>query len=624
MHTYAARFVADQVTGRALAGVRVSVEDAETGLPVQTYRDGVPVSLVTGPNGLIPEWQTEKSTRRVTLTAGSVRLTRWCEEIHGTAADAVSLMDDRLAAAASAANQAATIRDGLEPRVQTVEARQTALESATGFGPSTPADGQTASLVLQPGTQTRAALEDVVGLVQEDGHVKHEAVKIGRTQLDFLYGNGGDRVQLRGIPGIEAVDGKPAPMPYFEVRAAREGEGTDIGHAIGGYQAHWVGDGTTPNDQPRSYWFVELKSLEYVPEGHEEARGGVGIGTSRRGTERPRAMYLHAGGRLGTIFHPELPFVEVTRNTALLFDDRQRGSYGIGTIHGGTIINGRREGNIGIKLESVADSAASRPLLEMARSRGTAAAPTDPATGDTLGEITWGSNLSPRVDRPQEYTHRSAAGVRAVMREDWTSTGRGSRVEILTSPLGSSARQVSATVQASGLVMDHRSSLTATDPTAEGTMVNLRREGYAHLKVESVGNGSFPTVRLSRSRGTVAAPSDPQINDSIGEIDFGSTTGGDDPSAYTHRSAGGVRMSMREDWTSTGRGSKVELMATAKGQSSRQVVATLQVPDQNERTGLILIARGADGTLGSREVLVGPRDSAGAGYMTLRIQNLPA
>lgn len=162
MYTYAAHFVVDQVTGRALAGVRVAVEDAETGLPVQAYRDGVPVSLVTGPNGLIPEWQTDENTRRVALTAGPVRLTRWCEELPGIAADAVSLMDDRLTNAVAAASQAATIRDGLEPRVQTVEARQTALESAAGFGPSTPEDGTTASYVLQPGSETRGALEGVI------------------------------------------------------------------------------------------------------------------------------------------------------------------------------------------------------------------------------------------------------------------------------------------------------------------------------------------------------------------------------------------------------------------------------------------------------------------------------
>ena len=161
MHTYAPAVIADQATGRPLAGVRVTVEDAETGAPVQPYRDGAPVQLVTGAYGLISEWQTDETTRRVALTAGSVRLTQWCEELQGTAADAVSLMDDRLAAAASAVSQAATIRDGLEPRVQTVEARQTALESAKGFGPSTPVDGQTASLVLQPGTQVGEAVSSV-------------------------------------------------------------------------------------------------------------------------------------------------------------------------------------------------------------------------------------------------------------------------------------------------------------------------------------------------------------------------------------------------------------------------------------------------------------------------------
>ena len=88
MYTYAARVIADQATGRPLAGVRVVAEDAETGLPVQAYRDGEAVSLVTGAHGLIAEWQTEETTRRVALTAGSVRLTQWCEEVMGGAQDA--------------------------------------------------------------------------------------------------------------------------------------------------------------------------------------------------------------------------------------------------------------------------------------------------------------------------------------------------------------------------------------------------------------------------------------------------------------------------------------------------------------------------------------------------------
>ena len=94
MHTYEARVIADQATGRPLAGVRVTVEDAETGVPVQPYRDGAPVQLVTGTYGLITEWQTDETTRRVALTAGPVRLTQWCLEVVATASTAGPRLDE--------------------------------------------------------------------------------------------------------------------------------------------------------------------------------------------------------------------------------------------------------------------------------------------------------------------------------------------------------------------------------------------------------------------------------------------------------------------------------------------------------------------------------------------------
>ena len=93
MHTYAPRVIADQATGRPLAGIRVTVEDAETGAPVQPYRDGAPVQLVTGAHGLITEWQTDDTTRRVALTAGPVRLTQWCEELVGASGQAITELE---------------------------------------------------------------------------------------------------------------------------------------------------------------------------------------------------------------------------------------------------------------------------------------------------------------------------------------------------------------------------------------------------------------------------------------------------------------------------------------------------------------------------------------------------
>lgn len=70
----------------------------------------------------------------------------------------------KVAEAKNAADRAATAQStavAAKSTADNVDARVTALESATGFGPSAPVDGQTASLVLQPGTQTRVAVSSV-------------------------------------------------------------------------------------------------------------------------------------------------------------------------------------------------------------------------------------------------------------------------------------------------------------------------------------------------------------------------------------------------------------------------------------------------------------------------------
>lgn len=90
MHTYAPAVIADQATGRPLVGVRVRVEDAETLAPVQAFRDGAPVTLVTGAHGLITEFQAETTTGMVRLTAGPVTLTRPSVETLKKAAEAVA------------------------------------------------------------------------------------------------------------------------------------------------------------------------------------------------------------------------------------------------------------------------------------------------------------------------------------------------------------------------------------------------------------------------------------------------------------------------------------------------------------------------------------------------------
>lgn len=149
MHHYDARVIADQATGRPLAGIRATLLDAETQTVVQAYRDGVPVTLVSGAHGLIGEFETEETTRRVALTAGPVRLTMWCQEVEGTAADAVDTMGGHLVAAEAAASEAASIRDDLAGL----------QEAVTEAVAESPADSAVAAAIDRPATLTRAALD---------------------------------------------------------------------------------------------------------------------------------------------------------------------------------------------------------------------------------------------------------------------------------------------------------------------------------------------------------------------------------------------------------------------------------------------------------------------------------
>lgn len=87
MHTFEAAVIADMATGRPLSGVRADLLDADTLVPVQAYRDGEPVSLVSNAHGLIPEWQTEETVQRVQVKAGPVTLTRWAVELMGPPQD---------------------------------------------------------------------------------------------------------------------------------------------------------------------------------------------------------------------------------------------------------------------------------------------------------------------------------------------------------------------------------------------------------------------------------------------------------------------------------------------------------------------------------------------------------
>lgn len=110
MHTYAERVFVDVATGRPLAGRRATVVDAETEAPVQAYRNGEPVTLVSGAHGVVDEFQTESTTRRVRVSIDSRSLSSWCLELPD---GALAAADRAEAAAAEAASEADRAEGGL-------------------------------------------------------------------------------------------------------------------------------------------------------------------------------------------------------------------------------------------------------------------------------------------------------------------------------------------------------------------------------------------------------------------------------------------------------------------------------------------------------------------------------
>ena len=148
MQNYDGGVVADEATGRPMVGRNVKVFDEETDAPIQAYREGQPVTLVTGAHGLIGQFQTEDSTRRVRIEVGPVRLRQWSQEMIASAADASGSISSALEQVEVARSEAAAI----VPRMEQIE-------TMAGLAPGEVTDAQTANLVSRQDTDTRAALD---------------------------------------------------------------------------------------------------------------------------------------------------------------------------------------------------------------------------------------------------------------------------------------------------------------------------------------------------------------------------------------------------------------------------------------------------------------------------------
>lgn len=154
-----------------------------------------------------------------------------------------------------------------------------------------------------------------------------------------------------------------------------------------------------------------------------------------------------------------------------------------------------------------------------------------------------------------------------------------------------------------------------------------RRGGVGTLAVttsssESAdGNWGYPFARLSRLHsdtfaGAAGGAGAAKSGDTLGAFQAGSGSHQRD----APRIGGDVRFKATEDWgLDTARGTAAEVTYTPKGTTARQTAARFEEGTAGQTSMLVQVNR--DGTRSMSRVEVGPPDSAGPGFRSLRVAN---
>lgn len=154
-----------------------------------------------------------------------------------------------------------------------------------------------------------------------------------------------------------------------------------------------------------------------------------------------------------------------------------------------------------------------------------------------------------------------------------------------------------------------------------------RRGGVGTLAVTASstesgdGNWGYPYARLSRLHsdtfaGATGGAGAAKSGDTLGAFQAGSGSHQRD----APRIGGDVRFKATEDWgLETARGTAAEITYTPKGTTARQTAARFEEGTAGQTSMLVQVNR--DGTRSMSRVEVGPPDSAGPGFRSLRVAN---
>ncbi|QGU03092.1 hypothetical protein CKALI_11240 [Corynebacterium kalinowskii] len=302
--------------------------------------------------------------------------------------------------------------------VASADVRIDALESMSGMGPGTPADGQTAVFVSQADSVTRAALDLLYGgsatrqytAPQEFGSGQINgaaAFTVGQhLRIHEGDGNAGQRFVLTGT--------NPDVMPYFEV-VANTRIGTDGGAAVAGVQVHLgpdVGAGIN-----RQFLYIEAVGEKHSDGPHFR------IGSHASGTQK-RLMWKIENGTAALIFNPDKLRIEQCQPIVSML---QQNPYTAESSNGNlTAVSGTAYGT-------------GTAQIFLGKAGGTSGAGTAPAAGQPLGQLMFGSKNGASTV--------IGGMIRQLTNEAWAfGTAQGTRTEINITRRGAVASTPALTI----------------------------------------------------------------------------------------------------------------------------------------------------------------------------------
>ncbi len=203
------------------------------------------------------------------------------------------------------------------------------------------------------------------------------------------------------------------------------------------------------------------------------------------------------------------------------------------------------------------------PYFFFSKSRGTMASPGQTLSGDNLGAFYFGGYTSAPA------WNEFSAFVNVVATENFTAAAQGTKMSFSLAPIGATAYNIPLTIHGDGYLLSGftngqvrigakasstpASGVLATYGTTSGTTSLALRRASADVDTAA--------VYFSKSRGTIASPTQTLSSDQLGNLYFGGYTSG---AAWAEFSANLVFTAL-ENFTATAQGTKFDVKVAPVG-----------------------------------------------------------